>query len=158
MVALCAVVTACGYHLRGQGDAALSFATVAVEGGENDPLLVERIKDMFARSNITVVEQGFERRVEVIAANQSRKASAVAAAGTIATYALDYAMTFSFFDAQGKKILDNVRVASHREYEFNEQEVLGKDEEQALLLKDMRGDLVRDMMRRISRAERNNAG
>lgn len=158
LIVVCAALAACGYHLRGMGDAALSFTTVAIEGGDNDPLLVERVKDTFARANITVVNEGFERQVKILGANQSRKASAVDAGGNVAIYALDYVMTFSFFDAQGAPLLESAQVTAHREYEFNEQEILGKDEEQQLLLREMRGDLARDLLRRISRAERKRSG
>jgi LPS-assembly lipoprotein len=155
VVAAGLVLSACGYHLRGQGAAALNFATVAVDGGEDDPALVERVKDAFDRESIAVVATDYERRVEINATSRQRSISAVDSAGNVAVYALEYVATFSYYDAKGNGLLNNVQVKARSEYDFNAQEVLGKDQEQEWLFRKMRDDLVRDMMRRIGRAERN---
>lgn len=144
----------CGYHLRGDVTNDFSFTTVSVDGAENDPQLVAAVKDGLKRAGLTVLEASADRQLKLENSQSTRDASAVDSAGKVAVYALNYSVAFSYFDAKGAALLSGARVAAKREYDFNEQDVMGKDQERDALLRDMRKDLVREILRRLSRAER----
>lgn len=154
MVVTVIATAGCGYHLRGDVTNDFAFTTVSVDGADNDPQLVAAVKDGLMRAGLTVSETSADRHLKLDNSQNTRDASAVDSAGKIAVYALNYAVTFSYLDAKGVALLSGARVAAKREYDFNEQDVMGKDQERDALLRDMRKDLVREILRRLSRAER----
>jgi LPS-assembly lipoprotein len=63
-------------------------------------------------------------------------------------------LRFQLLDRAGKALIPPTSLTARREYTFDDSQVLGKEQEEALLYRDMQNDLVQQLMRRLAAARR----
>ena len=68
-------------------------------------------------------------------------------------YDLRYRVTISAYDSQLVYWLPTADVSLNRTMAYDDSQVLAKEQEQAILYKDMRTDAVAQVLRRLSRAK-----
>jgi LPS-assembly lipoprotein len=70
--------------------------------------------------------------------------------GRVREYLLSYNIVFRVTDRAGNELLAPTQITLGRPIEFKETQLLAKEQEEALLYKDMQTDLVQQMMRRMA--------
>jgi LPS-assembly lipoprotein len=156
VLALSLTVSACGFHLRGDGGHyTLPFPTMYVGLPESSPLAVDLKRNINANGSTTVVKTAKEADgiVEVISNPEHTKSKTILSLnsnGRVRQYLLSYSIVFRVVDKQGTVLLPPTAIALSRPIDFNETQLLAKEQEEALLYKDMQTDLVQQMMRRIA--------
>jgi LPS-assembly lipoprotein len=160
---LCAAVLAaslalsgCGFHLRGDsGHYTLPFPTIYVGLPESSPLAIDLKRNIRANGGTTVVSSAKEADgvIEVLSNPEKTKTKTILSLnsnGRVRQYLLTYNILFRILDKQGKELLGPTQITLTRPIDFNETQLLAKEQEEALLYKDMQTDLVQQMMRRIA--------
>jgi LPS-assembly lipoprotein len=71
-------------------------------------------------------------------------------AGKVREYQLGHSITFKLVNVSGEEIIRPTKISSTREYNFDDSQVLAKEQEEALLYRDMQSDLVQQLMRRLA--------
>jgi LPS-assembly lipoprotein len=156
VLAVSLTVSACGFHLRGDGGHyTLPFPTMYVGLPESSPLAVDLKRNINANGSTTVVKTAKEADgiVEVISNPEHTKTKTILSLnsnGRVRQYLLQYSIVFRVVDKQGAVLLPPTAIALSRPIDFNETQLLAKEQEEALLYKDMQTDLVQQMMRRIA--------
>ena len=156
VLALSLTVSACGFHLRGDGGHyTLPFPTMYVGLPESSPLAVDLKRNINANGSTTVVKTAKEADgiVDVISNPEHTKTKTILSLnrnGRVSQYLLQYSIVFRVLDKQGAVLLPPTAIALSRPIDFNETQLLAKEQEEALLYKDMQTDLVQQMMRRIA--------
>jgi len=156
VLALSLTVSACGFHLRGDGGHyTLPFPTMYVGLPESSPLAVDLKRNINANGSTTVVKTAKEAEgiIEVISNPEHTKTKTILSLnsnGRVRQYLLSYSIVFRVVDKQGAVLLPPTSIALSRPIDFNETQLLAKEQEEALLYKDMQTDLVQQMMRRIA--------
>jgi LPS-assembly lipoprotein len=69
-------------------------------------------------------------------------------------YELIQTIRFSLVDREGNELIPPAQLSARREYTFDDEIVLGKEQEEALLYEDMESDLVRQLIRRLAAWQR----
>jgi LPS-assembly lipoprotein len=144
------VLAGCGFHLRGPQP--LAFSTIHIGAGQYSPLGVA-LRRQVALSGSTKVEEDpakAETKLVILANQRSREILSLTATGRVREYELTQLIRFSLVDTQGKELLVPTSLTVRREYTFDDEQVLGKEQEELLLFEDMQNDLVRQMMRRLA--------
>jgi LPS-assembly lipoprotein len=151
-VALATVVLAllagCGFQLR--GTAQLPFETLYIPGA--NPLAVELRRNVKAASKTRLVDSpgsaqavfGFtqETREKVILTFTS--------AGKVNEYRLRYRVGFRVTDPSGAQVfLPQSEILLTRDMTYNDAQVIAKENEEALLYRDMQTDMVQQILRRL---------
>jgi LPS-assembly lipoprotein len=72
------------------------------------------------------------------------------ATGQVREFQLRTRVHFRLRTAAGKELIPDTELVQQRDISFNEGAVLAKEAEQALLYRDMQGDLVQQIMRRLA--------
>lgn len=160
---LCAAVLAasltlsgCGFHLRGNSSHyTLPFPTIYVGLPESSPLAIDLKRNIRANGGTTVVSSAKEADgvIEVLSNPEKTKTKTILSLnsnGRVRQYLLTYNIVFRILDKQGKQLLGPTTITLTRPIDFNETQLLAKEQEEALLYKDMQTDLVLQMMRRIA--------
>ena len=156
VLALSLTVSACGFHLRGDGGHyTLPFPTMYVGLPESSPLAVDLKRNINANGSTTVVKTAKEADgiVDVISNPEHTKTKTILSLnsnGRVRQYLLQYSIVFRVLDKQGAVLLPPTAISLSRPIDFNETQLLAKEQEEALLYKDMQTDLVQQMMRRIA--------
>ncbi|HEX7987095.1 MAG TPA: LPS assembly lipoprotein LptE [Duganella sp.] len=156
VLALSLTLSACGFHLRGDGGHyTLPFPTMYVGLPESSPLAVDLKRNINANGSTTVVKTAKEAEgiIEVISNPEHTKTKTILSLnsnGRVRQYLLQYSIVFRVLNRQGAELLGPTSIALSRPIDFNETQLLAKEQEEALLYKDMQTDLVQQMMRRIA--------
>ena len=148
------LLSGCGFRLR--GPQALDFATVHISVPEQSEFGAQ-LRRLVATTGTTRVEEDAakaEARLQILSNDRGREILSLTGAGKVREYQLVQALRFQLLDRAGKALIPPTSLSARREYTFDDSQVLGKAQEEALLYRDMQNDLVQQLMRRLGAARR----
>lgn len=152
IVVLGLVTAACGFQLRGQ--ARLPFETLYVAIPEISPLAIELKRNITAGTHTRLVRNQAEAQavLSVISEERGKSILSFDAGGRVREYQLRYVLTFRVHDGKGHDYLRQSAIRITRDISFNDAQVLAKESEELLLYRDMQGDMVQQILRRLAAA------
>lgn len=144
----------CGFRLRGPQQ--LDFATLHIGVSELSDFGASLRRTVATSGTTTVVEDAAqaEARLQILAIERGREILSLTGAGKVREYQLTERIRFQLLDKSGTTLIPPTAIAASREYTFDDSQVLGKEQEEALLYRDMQNDLVQQLMRRLAAARR----
>ena len=152
-----AVVAGCGFKLRGAISVDLPFKTVYVAGVPDTSPFSQVLKAQLRANGIGVVPDEYKDRAEVILRvlgdQQTKTVVAVNPNGLAREYRLNYRLGFRVDAGSGIELYPPTTIEMSREISFNPQtaqEVLSKEQEDALLIRDMQNDAAIQVMQRLA--------
>jgi LPS-assembly lipoprotein len=150
IIALCAMMTACGFQLRGQ--AAIPFQTVHVEAPgfsafAND---LERAIRSGSKARIVESRDQADAVVQILGESQEKHILSLSGGGRVREFELRYRVAYRLTDRAGTDLASPGEIVLRRDMTYDDTLVLAKESEEALLFRDMRTDAVRQMLRRLS--------
>lgn len=153
---LTVLLSACGFHLRGSnGSFMLPFATMYIGLPDTSPLAIGLKRYIRAIGSTEVVDtkDGADAVLEVLSdpeRNRSKTILSLNKNGRVQEYQLGYSINFRVVDKAGNQLLAPTTISLVRPITFDESQVLAKETEEAALYRDMRNDLVQQIMRRLA--------
>ena len=152
-VASLAVVplTGCGFQLRGAQE--LRFRTVQLTGFKpHSPLEKELRRAINASKTTLVVDSGGEAQVilEAVSDRRERNVVATTSAGQVRQISLRVRFTFKLRTPSDRELIGPTELLLGRDISYNESEALAKEQEEALLYREMQTDIVSQIMRRLA--------
>jgi LPS-assembly lipoprotein len=155
IVAALLSLTACGFHVRGHNNmqVKLAFQSVYLRANSDSPFIAD-LRKALALNKVTVTDTAEEATItlEIISETTDKQIISLSAAGKVLAYDLRYLVTISAYDKQLSYWLPRSEIALNRNMTYDDTQVLAKEQEQAVLYKDMRTDAVAQVLRRLSRA------
>ncbi len=151
LVTLLALLQGCGFQLRGAADLPPSISPLYLQGvGEHDPLRRD-LRQVFEGANIQLATEPSKASsiLHITKQEQDRRVLSVDSRGKVVEYEIHQALEFELLDADGASLMERQSVGSQRAYENPETAILGKNQEERLLRRDLRLDLVRRIAYRI---------
>ena len=88
---------------------------------------------------LSFLEHRYERRVLSVGGNAK-----------VSEYELILEVAFQLTDNQQNKLIDNERFEAQRDYQFDQEQVLGRDGEESLLREEMEKQISQAIVRRLS--------
>jgi LPS-assembly lipoprotein len=149
-----AALAACGFTLRGTQQ--LPYPTIALNVPLTSPLGVELTRSIRTGSSTQVVPVATQGAAtfDLLAEFPAEHINLIVnAQGRTTDYTLRYRLRFRLRDAQGREVIESTELAAQRDISFNDSQRLSKESEEALLIRDMRSDLVQQLLRRIAAAK-----
>ncbi|MGX9716539.1 LPS-assembly lipoprotein LptE [Janthinobacterium lividum] len=153
---LTVLLSACGFHLRGSnGSFMLPFATMYIGLPDTSPLAISLKRYIRAIGSTEVVntKDGADAVLEVLndpERNRTKTILSLNPNGRVQEYQLGYSINFRVVDKAGNQLLVPTTISLVRPITFDESQVLAKETEEAALYRDMRNDLVQQIMRRLA--------
>ncbi len=152
-----AIVVGCGFKLRGAISVNLPFKTVYVSGVPDTSPFAQVLKAQLRANGIGVVPDEYKDRAEVILRvlgdQQMKTVLAVNPSGLAREYRLSYRLGFKVESGSGLELYPATTIDLTRDISFNPQtaqEVLSKEQEDAMLIRDMQNDAAIQVMQRLS--------
>jgi len=143
----------CGFQLR--GTAQLPFETLYMPSPSGGIAL--DIKRNIQSGTRTVVVDDAKNAQAVLEFTQEAREKhilSLTAAGRVREFQLRYRVGFRVHDGKGGEFLPASVLQLTRDVTFNDSDVLAKETEEQLLYRDMQFDMVQQIMRRLSAAQR----
>ena len=150
IIALCAMMTACGFQLRGQ--AAIPFQTVHVEAPGFSVFANDLERAIRSRTKTRIVESRdqAEAVVRIVGESQEKHILSLSSGGKVREFELLYRVAYRVTDRTGVDLALPGEIVLRRDMTYDDTLVLAKESEELLLYRDMRTDAVQQMLRRLS--------
>jgi LPS-assembly lipoprotein len=151
-VALCLVLGACGFRLRGTAD--VPFETVYVPNATGGVAL-DLKRNIQAGTRAKVVDDPKQAQAVLQFLQETRQKVILSLSGTgrVREYRLIYRVGFRVHDGKGAEYVPPTTLELARDISFNDSDVLQKETEEQLLIRDMQTDMVQQIMRRLASAQ-----
>ena len=155
-LALCLIFSACGFHLRGSDGAYnLPFSTVYMNLPDSSLLAIDLKRQIRGIGTTAIIgdSNSADGVIEVMADPESTRGKTILSInnnGRVREYLLSYTIQFRVRDNHGNELLKPTSIALTRPITFNETQLLAKETEEAILYRDMRTDMVQQMLRRMA--------
>lgn len=156
ILAVACLLSACGFHLRGSdGSFTLPFATLFVTLPDSSPLAIDLKRNIRANGGTEIVADRklADGIIDVLVdpdKTRTKTILSINSNGRVREYQLGYAITFRVVDRAGNELLAPTSISLNRPITFNESQLLAKETEETLLYRDMKMDMVQQMLRRIA--------
>jgi LPS-assembly lipoprotein len=151
--ALCALLTACGFHLRGQ--AALPFESLYISSNASELEFANQLKRAVRSGSQTKIADDAKEAqatLSILDVHRERVILSLSTSGRIQELSLYYHVSFAVADSDGKQYLPPNQIVLRRDLTYNDTDVIAKEQEEELLYRDMENDAVQQVMRRLQAA------
>jgi LPS-assembly lipoprotein len=150
LLVLRGMLAACGFQLR--GSYGLPFKTMSIALAPSSALYAQIKRGIEASTATRVVDDPKEAEANLIVLGdrQEKVILSLNAAGRAREYDLVRTFTFKVTAADSTELLPPSRITLRRDMTFNDDQVLSKESEEALLWRDMQSDLIQQVLRRLS--------
>ncbi|MFA6013621.1 MAG: LPS assembly lipoprotein LptE [Gallionellaceae bacterium] len=149
-------LTACGFYLRGHNKdkVEMAFSSVYLKAG-SETAFVADLRNSLIFNGILVEDSSKKATLtlEIISEQYDKQILALSGAGRIREFQLRYRVVLRAYDAQLDSWLPEEEMLILRTLTYDDAQVLAKEQEEALLMKNMRDDAVTQALRRLSRAK-----
>jgi LPS-assembly lipoprotein len=149
LAATAALATAgCGFQLRGQQ----SFPFETINVPNNTPLGIElqrNIASASERTKLVPTATEAEAVLSVLTEQQEKVILSLNTQGRVREFQLRYRVVFRLASPKGADYIPPTPIVLTRDITFNDQ-VLAKEAEEAQLYREMRSDMVQQIMRRLA--------
>jgi len=148
---ICLCVGGCGFQLRGSRVFETALATIYITVGNKYGDLHQNLVGAFTRSGVTVVDRadGAGYHLSINSEKVTRRAVATTSTISVAEYELRLEVDMALTNGTGKFVIPSTTVVTERNYTFDSSSLVGSNEEETILLEEMRADLVSQIMRRV---------
>lgn len=141
-------ISACGYQLRGKIDLPEGLKSIYLQGGSRQ--LKKKIKQTLRSSGGQLVDVVGEAGliVNVEKEKMDRRVMSLSSTGRANEYELIYKLDFTLLDKEGKPLSELQRIEINKHYFNNQDEVLGKNNEEEVIRDEMYRKAVQSIVNR----------
>lgn len=151
---LCAtLLSACGFQLRGEVD--LPFRSLYIALPEANTLRAKLARNIKAGSKTAIADNAKESQaiLGVAADSTVKNVLSLNSAGRVREYQLIRTFAYRVYDPLGRDLIPPGQIVIRRDITFDDSQVLSKEAEEGLLIRDMESDLVQQLLRRLAAAK-----
>lgn len=145
------LLVGCGWRLR--GDQNFAFQTVAVTAERGAAVASDLARYLGDRIRPLVPTAGGQPPdvvVDILQELREKVVVGVNATGQVREFQLRITVKFRMRTPQGRELIPETAISQQRDISFNESAVLAKEAEEGLLYRDMQGDIVQQLLRRLA--------
>ena len=154
VAALTFVLSACGFHLRGEAN--YTFTTIFVNAATAPTLAAEMRRALAATGNAHVATDAKSAQVilDIPVVADDKEVLSLSGGGSVREFLLIKRVQFRLHDPEGNEWLPPGEIALRRSYTFSESEALARETQEQRLLKEMQTDAVQQLVRRLQAAKK----
>ena len=141
------LLASCGFHLR--GEAKLPFDTMYVSGSPAFATQIARAVRAGSNTRIVSDPKDAEVTLQILNERRDRVILSISGTGRVSELQLRYLVSFRLTDRENREYLPPTEVQLKRDLTYSDSDVLGKEQEESLLFRDMQSDAVQQVVRRL---------
>jgi LPS-assembly lipoprotein len=146
------LLAGCGFRLRGTAD--VPFETIHVPGATAGIALdLKRYIEAGTRARVVDDPKTAQALLQVTEEARSREILSLTSAGRVREFQLRYRVGFRVHDGKGGEFVPVSVIQLTRDMTYSDAEILAKEQEEQLLFRDMRTDMVQQILRRLASAK-----
>lgn len=149
LLAAALLLASCGFKLRGTAE--LPFKTMYLQALSTSPFALQLKRAVEAGTSTRVIDSPAKAEVvlQILNELQEKEILSLTGGGRVSEFKLRYRVSFRLTDRLNREHIPTSEIVLRRDYTFNDQQMLAKESEEALLFRDMRNDAVQQLLRRL---------
>lgn len=149
------LLAACGFHLRGPRP--MPFATIYLDLGPYSEMGAALRRQIPTSGTTEVVDdpKAAEVQFKVLRDARTREILSLDAAGKVSEYRLIRTFGFRLVRKDGSEVIPPTELTQRRDMTYDDTIALAKEQEAVQLYRDMQGELVQQILRRLAAAKMN---
>ena len=152
---LAMLLAACSFHLRGQNNFVLPFQSLYIKSANDYAPFINELKIALRANNVQIADtpELAQLTLQIVSEVQDKQILSLSGAGRVLEYRLQYRIALRAFDQKQQEWLAPQEITLRRDYSYDDTQVLSKQQEEAFLYLNMRGDAVQQVLRRLNHAK-----
>ena len=147
MAVMAILVASCGFHPRGQ--AALPFESIYISGSPSFANQLTRAIRAGSKTRVLDNPKAADVTLQILSEARERAILSLSATGRVRELQIRYRVAFRVNDKSGEVFLAPNEILLKRDLIYSDTDVLGKEQEEALLYRDMQNDAMQQVVRRL---------
>jgi LPS-assembly lipoprotein len=146
------LIAGCGFQLRGNANLSEHLNVMFIQGISTKSGLGLEIKRTLQNNGVTVLSE-YDKTASVFTLVENeidRRVLSVGSDAKASEYQLYQEVSFKVVDKQGELLSDVQTVKAQRDYRFNQDQVLGSENEQEFLTENLNKQLAQSIFRRLA--------
>ncbi len=149
LLILALAITACGWRLRGTLTLPEGLESIQIVDNANSSFLSKQLTQLLEANGVALVDANPDMFIVLIEEREDKRIIAVGSNTLASEYELSSEARYFINDAEGKMLTPESTVSVVRSYEFNENDVVSKAEEERIIQQEMRRELAQQIIRRL---------
>ena len=147
--ALLLTLAGCGFQLRGAAN--LPYETLYVAAAPSSTFATQMRRTVSSGSQTKVVNNPKEAQATLHILGEAREKTilSLSGGGRVREYQLIYHVSYRVTDKDNRELRAPTQIRLHRDFSFNDSDLLSKESEEALLYRDMQTDAVNQLLRQL---------
>jgi LPS-assembly lipoprotein len=143
----------CGFHLRGQEP--MPFKSIYVDTGNPKTSFIGYLRRDFERSQVAqaAAANAAEVVLQIVSESSELQILTLDSSGRVTEYRLIYRVSLRAYDHNKQNWIPAIVMEMHRDYFYDDSQVLAKTSEQNLLAESMYSEMAQQIVRRLSLAK-----
>ncbi len=150
LLALIVQLGACGFRPVAPAQIPFENLYVAAPDYSSFGAQFKRYVESYSRSRLANAPRQADAILEILDETQQKQILSLSAAGRVQEYLLRYRIAFRVRDANGKELLPADEITLERDFIYDDDAALAKENEELFLYQDMRQDAIQQLVRRLS--------
>lgn len=145
--ALTAMISACGFQLRGAQEVSEDKRQVTLITGNADQQLIRGLRRDMKFNGITEASDA-PYQLQIVNQRYHRRAATISRNSDVDEYEISLTVTMLVADKQGKPLTSDIRIQRERIYSYDKNAAAASSEQEALLKRELYNSVVQSMLRR----------
>ncbi|NKI34307.1 hypothetical protein HFP89_03925 [Wenzhouxiangella sp. XN79A] len=150
-IALCALALAgCGFELRGSASLPAEMDRTRLQVADPDSLFARELRLLLEANGVTLVDAAEDAAVlRILRQRIDRRTLTVSGNARVREFELVFELRFALDGPGGETLVAPESLRLARDFQFDEQEILGATSEEELLREDLRRSMASALIRRL---------
>jgi LPS-assembly lipoprotein len=147
------LLAGCSFHLRGQ--AGMPFDTLYLDAANPNTLFTRELRLNLEANKVKLVNTAGQADVvlNILSEIPNKQILSLGGSGLVNEFQLFYRVSVRAYDLKKQDWIPAEEFVIHRDYIYDNNNVLAMEAEETLLYQSMRSDMVQQIVRRLSRAK-----
>jgi LPS-assembly lipoprotein len=153
LLAIISLLTGCGFHLRGEYN--VPFASVYLSTTGTSQVAVKLRRELAnSPTRLMPSASGAEAQLNISEEKRERLILSLSGAGRVREYQLKLHVRYQLLDNKGGVPIPTSEIQLQRILTYDDSQVIAKQQEEAMLYKDMEEDAASQILRRMTAIKR----
>ena len=148
ILAAALATSACGWQMRGSL-ATEHLQSIHISGQNSGPFVAQLQKSLRGQGVEFKGADGAQYQIRIDEQKSERRVASVSSSARATEYLLIEKLRFQVLDGMGSPLMPVAELSSERTFEFDEQQVIGKGDESELIRRELRNELIRQLVEQL---------
>lgn len=147
------LLSACGFQLRGH--AGMPFQSIYIDAANSSTPFAADLRQNLEANNVTLSSSAKQADLilNIVSESQEKQILSLSSAGRVNEYQLFFKVSLRAYDNLARDWIPAEEMVIRRYYNYDDTQILAKQQEEAMLVQSMRDDMVQQIVRRLSRSK-----